>query len=266
MNRLQHRFQQLAATDERALICYLMAGDPSAAGTLEAIRGLVDAGVDGIELGIPFSDPLADGPTIQAAGQRALASGMTTRGVLDLVGQVRTFSDVPLVIMTYANPVFRYGLRGFAHDFAGAGADATIITDLSPEESDEWCALSRETGLGTVFLVAPTSTDERIRWAAGLSTGFVYCVARTGVTGAAADGPTEASGLVARVRPATGNPACVGFGIAQPVHVAQVCGYADGAIVGSALVSCIAACSSQDVIRAEVRNLVVPLKQATLPR
>lgn len=264
MNRLQQQFAQLGTRNERALICYLMAGDPSASGTLEAIRGLVDAGVDGIELGIPFSDPLADGPTIQAAGQRALAGGMTTRGVLDLVGQVRTFSQVPLVIMTYANPVFRYGLGAFARDFAAAGADATIVTDLSPEESDEWCGLSREYGLGTVFLVAPTSTDGRIQWAAGLSTGFVYCVARTGVTGAAADGPTEASGLVARVRQATSTPACVGFGISRSEHVAAVCGYADGAIVGSALVGCIADCGSEGDIRASVYNMVMPLKRATL--
>ena len=240
MNRLNARFDALKEKNEAALICYLMAGDPSADKTLEIVRALDDAGVDAIELGVPFSDPMADGPSIQASAHRAIANGMNVPGVFETVRKIRTFSQIPIILMTYYNPTMHYGVERFAREAAEAGVDATIQTDLTPEEAKEWLEESNKNGLGSVFLVAPTSTEDRITTATNISTGFVYCVSRTGVTGAQSEVPAQLPAMVARVKAQTKVAVCVGFGISTPTHVSEIGAYADGVVVGSALINLIA--------------------------
>ncbi|MGC8667913.1 MAG: tryptophan synthase subunit alpha [Chthonomonadales bacterium] len=263
MTRLSQRFARLREQGERALITYIMAGDPSPDATLDIVQSLDAAGVDAVELGIPFSDPLADGPLIQQAGLRALAQGMTVQRTLELIGSIRRVSQIPIVIMTYFNPVLRYGVARFAADAASSGADGVIQTDLTPEEAEEWIASARASGVDTVFLVAPTSTDARIATAASLSTGFVYCVSRTGVTGARDTLPSELADLIRRVKAHTPLPVCVGFGISTPQHVRQVVQDADGAVVGSALVRLIAEHAHDPALAQKVREFAASLKQAT---
>jgi tryptophan synthase alpha chain len=227
------------------------------------VLALDEAGVDAIELGIPFSDPLADGPSIQAAAQRALANGVTVGQVFDTVRSIRQRSDIPIVLMTYFNPTLQYGVERFARDAAAAGVDGAIQTDLTPEEAGEWIAAARAAGLDTVFLLAPTSTDDRIQVVSELSTGFIYCVSRTGVTGARQDVPSELPALIARVRERTRTPVCVGFGISKPEHVRRIGEIADGAVVGSALVDVIARNGDSPALLEEVRAFAASLKEAT---
>lgn len=266
MTRLGQRFARLQQQGERALITYVMAGDPSPAATLQIVQALDEAGVDAIELGIPFSDPLADGPLIQEAGLRALAQGMTVQQTLELIRSIRQTSQIPIVIMTYFNPVLRYGVERFAAEAAACGADGAIQTDLTPEEAGEWIQCARASGLDTVFLVAPTSTDARIRAAASLSTGFVYCVSRTGVTGARDTLPAELGTLVRRVKALAAVPVCVGFGISTPEHIRQVGQDADGAVVGSALVRLIAQHAQDPELPRKVHEFAASLKEATRAR
>ncbi len=233
-----------ALSDKKSLVCFLTAGDPSLACLPEVVAGLARGGADAVEIGIPFSDPIADGPVIQAASQRALDRGVRVRDVLEAVALVRERTDVPIILMTYYNPVLRLGLPEFASAAKQHGADGVIVTDLTPEEAGPWCAASAGQGLDTVFLVAPTSTDARVRAACEISTGFVYCVARTGVTGAGETAWSETRDLVTRVRAVTPLPALVGFGVRSAVDVAAVHEFADGAIVGSAFVQ---ALSEQDL-------------------
>jgi len=265
MSRLADRLDKLRSRGEKALICYVMAGDPTLERTVDIVAALDEAGADAIELGIPFSDPLADGPSIQAAGQRALANGMTVARVFETVRAIRARTDIPLVLMTYFNPTLRYGVERFARDAAASGVDGTIQTDLTPEEADEWIAASRTNGLDTVFLLAPTSTDARIDVVARLSTGFVYCVSRTGVTGARQDVPEELPALIGRVKERTRTPVCVGFGISQPEHVRRIGAFADGVAVGSALVNVIARNGDGPALLDEVRTFTKGLKAATRP-
>ena len=240
MTRLAKRFQELRERGEKALICFVTAGDPSADRTVELVDTLAGAGADAVEIGLPFSDPLADGPSIQASSQRALERGMTIAKALDIVRLVRESNpDLPLILMTYYNPIRHYGLERYARDASAAGADAHIVTDLTPEESEDWKRTSTANGLDTVFLLAPTSTPDRIGVVVQLSTGFVYCVSRTGVTGARQDVPAELTGVVASIRARTSEPICVGFGISTPEHVRRICSFADGAVVGSSLVDLI---------------------------
>src|SRR5437016_5644041 len=192
-----------------------MAGDPSLALTVEIVRALDEAGVDAIELGVPFSDPLADGPSIQAAGYRSLQAGTKVADVLETVRRIRHTSGIPVVLMTYCNPALRYGLERFAAKAAEAGVDGVIQTDLTPEEAGGWVAAARSAGLDTVFLLAPTSTDARIDVVSQLSTGFIYCVSRTGVTGARETVPVELQTFVGRVKAKSQAPVCVGFGISR---------------------------------------------------
>lgn len=208
--------------------------------TSRLVPALAEAGVDLVELGIPFSDPLADGPIIQAASQRALEHGCTVRGVLDCVEKVRSCSDIPIALMTCYNPVLQMGPEKFARRAAAAGADGVLITDLPPSEAGLWVKTAASVGLDTIFLVAPSSTPERVELATRLSTGFVYCVSRPGVTGVRDRLPDELSDLVTLIRGKTDRPIAVGFGISQPDHVREVCRVADGAIVGSAVVRVIA--------------------------
>jgi tryptophan synthase alpha chain len=263
MNRLREKFAKLKSSEDKALIFYLMAGDPDIPTTLDIIKALDESGVDAIELGIPFSDPMADGPSIQAAAHRALGKGMTVRKCLDLVRSVREFSSIPIVLMTYFNPILHYGIDRFAKDAVSAGADATILTDLSPEEATEWVSASKRNDLGTVFLVAPTSTDARIQKAGEISTGFVYCVSRTGVTGAQSDTPADLPTLVNRVKSMVGAPVCVGFGISEPRHVEEITRYADGAVVGSALVNLITKHQGSEKLIGEVKKYALAMKIAT---
>ncbi len=220
--------------NEKALVLFITAGDQPLDQLPDVLRALEDGGADAIEIGIPFSDPFGEGPTIQASSQRSLEHGTTVKAVLDAMGQAKI--GIPLLTMGYTNPVMRFGLREFASASRQAGSCATILSDLTPDESDAWCEASAEVDLRTVFLVAPTSPAFRIEEVARRSTGFVYIVSRTGVTGAENAVPVDISGLVTRVKALTDKPAYVGFGISSPEHVRLVCEFADGAVVGSALV------------------------------
>ena len=235
-HRLDATFARLKTAREGALVTFITAGDPSIEGTPALAAALAAAGADIVEMGIPYSDPLADGPSIQASSQRALDAGVTPDTVLQMVRDIRALTEVPIVLMTSYNLALKYGLERFAHIFAEAGADGAILTDLPPEEAVPWKAAAEKHDLATIFLVAPTSTPERIALIAQNTTGFVYCVSRTGVTGTRTELPPELQALLARIRSATDKPICVGFGVSQPDHVTQVIQNADGAVIGSALV------------------------------
>jgi tryptophan synthase alpha chain len=237
VNRIDSRFAELAERGEKALICFLVSGDPNFATTEKLVTKVSRGGADIVELGIPFSDPLADGPSIQAASYRAINNGATVKGVLDNVRSIRLNCQTPIVLMTYYNPVHHYGLKRFAREAAEAGADGVIITDLPPEESTDWKKAADAAGLATIFLLAPTSTKERIRRASNMASGFIYCVSRTGVTGARNDVPNDLRDLVKEIKSESGLPVVVGFGISKAEHVRQVNEFADGAVVGSALVN-----------------------------
>jgi tryptophan synthase alpha chain len=234
--RITARFNKLRDSGEMGLIPYLTAGDPSLAATESFVLALAGAGADVIELGVPFSDPVADGPTIQRAIERSLAAGTSLRGVLDLVRSLREKTEVPLMLFSYYNPVLQMGLERFAAEAAAAGADGALITDLTPEEAGDYRAAMHKHGLDTIFLAAPTSTDERLARIAEVSSGFLYVISRTGVTGAKDTLPDELPALIRRTRRATRLPIAVGFGVSLPVHVSLLGGLADAAVVGSALV------------------------------
>ncbi|MFQ3667623.1 MAG: tryptophan synthase subunit alpha [Fimbriimonadaceae bacterium] len=234
MSRISDRFAALRQKGEKALVLFVTAGDPDLAELPRILSALEDGGADIVEVGIPFSDPIADGPVIQASSQRALDRGVTPGAVLEAVASASV--EVPVVLMGYYNPILRLGLEDFARRAADAGASATIVSDLTPEESEEWVAASRRFGLDNVFLAAPTSTDERLEEVCRRASGFVYAVSRTGVTGAQSSVSPEVESLVGRLRSRTELPICVGFGISRPEHVWTVCRVADGAVVGSWLV------------------------------
>lgn len=237
---LASRFAQLRAQNEKALVLFVTAGDPSLGELPRILDALAEGGADIIELGIPFSDPIADGPTIQASSQRALDRGVTPTQILEALKSWSNPRQVPVILMGYLNPALRQGFRAFAADAKAAGAAGVLLTDLPPDEAEGWMAAAREAGLETVFLVAPTSTEDRLRSAAEKATGFIYAVSRTGVTGAESAAGGSAAELVARVRQHTNRPVCVGFGISRPDQVREVAGYADGVIVGSSLVTMLA--------------------------
>ena len=219
------------------LVAFLTAGDPSLAATEAFVLAMAEAGADVIELGVPFSDPVADGPAIQRSSERALRAGTTLAGVLDLVASIRRKSDVALVLFSYYNPVLQMGLEKFADRASAAGADGVLITDMTPEEAGDYRRIVASRGLDTIFLAAPTSTDERLALIAKSSSGFLYLISRTGVTGAKDTLPEDLPALVRRVRRVTPSlPIAVGFGISLPGHVSVLGGLADAAVVGSALV------------------------------
>jgi tryptophan synthase alpha chain len=217
------------------LVAYLTCGDPSIEATKEIALAAIKAGADVIELGVPFSDPVADGPTIQRASERALRNGTTLADVLDVARAIRAESDAGLIIFSYLNPILRFGLARFAAAAEAAGVDGALVTDLPVDEAGEYLRLMRDRNLATVFLAAPTSTDKRLRRIAEASSGFVYAVSRTGVTGARKEVSSDASSLVRSIRRYTKLPVAVGFGISTAQQVAQVGEYADAAIIGSAL-------------------------------
>lgn len=238
MERLESKFKQARENGELALVLYVTAGDPSPEHTVEVVVRGAEVGADVFEIGIPFSDPIADGPTIQSAIGRALERGVRVATVLEIVKEIRQRSEIPIVLMTYFNPVLQYGLERFASDAKQAGADGVLLTDVPPEEASEWIKIARRNNIATIFLLAPTSTEERIKLVAEIGSGFIYCVSRTGVTGEREKLPEDLPELVSRIRRHTSKPIAVGFGISKPEHVAAVAemGGADGVVVGSALV------------------------------
>src|SRR5712692_253154 len=260
--RTAKRFEDLKRAGELGLVAYITAGDPTLEATRRIVLALAEAGADIIELGVPFSDPLADGQVIQRASERALKSGTTLTRVIDLVRDLRARTEVPLVLFSYFNPILQMGIEKFAAAAASAGADGVLVTDLTPEESEEYRKIVRGRGLDTIFLAAPTSSDDRLRRIAKVSSGFLYLISRTGVTGQRDTLPEELPSLVRRARAATALPLAVGFGISLPGHVSILGGLADAAVVGSALVAEIARAKTADAAAAAVAERVRLLKAA----
>ncbi|MEI8282953.1 MAG: tryptophan synthase subunit alpha, partial [Armatimonadota bacterium] len=232
---IQQKFESLRSRGEKALVCFFTAGDQPLEDLPQIVALLESSGADIIEIGIPFSDPFGEGPTIQNSSQRALENGATLSKILGAVGQCKV--NIPLVTMGYYNPVLRFGLDNYATQSALNGITGTIISDLVPDEAADWDQACANHHLETIYLVAPTSTEQRIDQVTTQTTGFVYVVSRTGVTGAESTVPIEISSLVRRVKSRTKKPVCVGFGISTPTHVKLVCQEADGAVVGSAIVT-----------------------------
>ena len=239
MTRIASLFERLRSERKKALIAYLTAGDPDPARTPALVEALERGGADLIELGVPFSDPIADGPVIQRAGERALRAGMTLRGVLDIAARIRSRSEIPLLLFTYLNPVIRYGVAELARDAAAHGIDGCLLTDASVEEAGEYVRVMRAHALDTVFLAAPTSTPRRLKLVAEYSSGFVYLVSRTGITGEQTAISGSVAPLVKQMRLATKLPLAVGFGVSRPEHVAQLGKLVEGVVVGSAIMSLI---------------------------
>ena len=260
--RITRRFDDLRRAGDLGLVAYLTAGDPTLEATERLVAALAEAGADVVELGVPFSDPLADGPTIQRASERALRSGTTLAGVLGLVRKLRQKTEVPLVLFSYFNPVLQMGLSTFADEAAAAGADGVLITDLTPEEAGEYRHAVASRGLDTIFLAAPTSTDARLVRIAESSTGFLYLISRMGVTGAREALPEDLPALVRRARRVTSLPIAVGFGISLPGHVSILGGLADAAVVGSVLVEEIERAASVDEAASAVAARIRSFKQA----
>ncbi len=258
---IQDKFAALRSSGEKALICFFTAGDQPLDDLPAIITLLEESGADIIEIGLPFSDPFGEGLTIQGSSQRALDNGATLTKILDAIGNCQT--SIPLVTMGYYNPILRFGLREYAEASIKAGVTGTIVSDLVPDEAHDWDAACRANNLETIYLVAPTSTDARITQVTSQSTGFVYVVSRTGVTGAESEVPPEISGLVRKVKALTTKPACVGFGISTPDHVRLVCQEADGAVVGSAIVSMLHKHWGHPEERSKIREYVRSLKAAT---
>jgi tryptophan synthase alpha chain len=260
--RIAARFAELARTGEIAIVAYITAGDPSLEASEKIVLAAAEAGADVIELGVPFSDPVADGPVIQRASDRALRGGATLAGVLELVARLRRRTQVPLVLFSYFNPILQMGLEKFADTAAKAGAAGVLVTDLTPEEAADYRALLQAHNLDTIFLAAPTSTDARLALISAATTGFLYLVSRTGVTGTRDALPAELPALVRRARKFTPLPIAVGFGISLPTHVTVLGGIADAAVVGSALMAAVEKAGSGDAAATAVADLVRALKTA----
>lgn len=262
MGRIGERFAWLRGRHEAALVPFVTAGDPDLETTTELVSAMAQAGADLIEIGVPFSDPIADGPTIQRASQRALARGTTLRRVLERIEAMRSRVEVPLLLMGYANPFYAMGAEGFADAAAQVGVDGVICPDLPPEEGADLYDALEARGLDGVLLASPTTSDARLEMLAKRTRGFLYYVSLTGVTSAR---ERLAEGLEERVRAVKARcqvPVCVGFGISRPEQAAQVAGFADGAVVGSALVECIEAAADREQAVAAAAELVGRLKDA----
>ncbi len=260
MTRIDKKFEDLRAEGKKAFITYITAGDPSLEGTYDLVLSLEAAGADLIEIGVPFSDPIADGPVIQRATERALANDVTLGKILDLVKRIRETSDIPLMLMSYYNPLLNHGLERLAKDAAHAGLDGILASDLTVEEAGPFVRTMKAEGLNTVFLVAPTSSAERIPKIARTSTGFLYAVSRTGVTGETNQLSDELVEFVRLLKRHTDQPIAVGFGISAPEHVRAVGAEADGAIVGSAIVQQIEKQMNKDDMAEAVGSFVRKLR------
>ena len=259
--RLDATFERLRARGERALVAYLMAGDPSLAETERLVIEAERRGADVVELGVPFSDPLADGPVVQRAGVRALAAGTSLARVLETIAILRAKVHLPLVLMTYYNPVLAFGLKGFARTAVDAGADGVIVPDLPYEESEPLRAEAEPAGLDVVQMVAPTSPPARVKAIARVSRGFVYVVSLTGVTGERRELPPDLDGQLRMLRLVTTKPVCVGFGVSTPEQVAAVGRVADGVVVGSAIVRAIEQHAGTSGLVGKLGDFIASLKQ-----
>jgi tryptophan synthase alpha chain len=266
MSRLADTFARLRQEGRPGLVTYTTAGDPDLPRAADILRTLAKAGADVLEVGVPFSDPLADGPVIQRATERALAAGGSMRATLDLIEQVRRDIQTPIVVFSYANPIVRMGLEAFAARAAEAGVDGVLALDLPVEEAGEFRTALDKVGIDTIFLLSPTTTDDRIRKAGELGRGFLYGISRLGVTGARDTVATGAEDMVRRIRSFTSLPLALGFGIARPEHVAEVGAYADAAVVGSALVALIAEAGQSPDLLWRVEEYVRSLRAACTVR
>jgi len=267
--RIQALFESLRAQNRAALVAYLTAGDPTPEETPGLVAALERGGTDLVELGVPFSDPVADGPVIQRGSDRALKAGTTVKKVLQIAREIRKTSEIPLLLFTYLNPVLRYGMEALARDAKAAGIDGCLLTDLSVEEAAPYVKVMRAAGLDTVFLAAPTSTSERLKLVAEYSTGFVYLVSRTGVTGERAALSQALAPLVERTRATTGLPLACGFGISTAEQAGQVAKMAEGVVVGSAFVRLIeqnAGPSALETFARELRYGMDRARQAAAPK
>ena len=256
MTRIDAKFAELNAAGKKAFVSYVMAGDPDYDTALEVVKGLPGAGVDIIELGLPFTDPMADGPTIQLAGQRALDQGMTLQRTLDLAAEFRKTDDTtPFVLMGYYNPIYNRGVDKFLADAKAAGIDGLIVVDLPPEEDEELCIPAQAAGLNFIRLATPTTDEKRLPKVLQNTSGFVYYVSVTGITGAAEAQAADVGPEVARIKASTDLPVIVGFGINTPEKSKAIASVADGAVVGSAIVSQIAAGKPVDEVLSFVKSL-----------
>ncbi|MDA3901878.1 MAG: tryptophan synthase subunit alpha [Desulfuromusa sp.] len=260
MSRIKATFAALKQRQETALIPFITAGDPSLETSAKLILALAEAGADLIELGVPFSDPMADGPTIQAASERALATGTTLAGVLKLVADVRKDTQIPLILMGYYNPVFCYGAERFARDAAAAGVDALLLVDLPPEETGEISVVMRESKIDLITLLAPTTPRERMKRLAAAAEGYLYYVSMTGVTGAQKISPEDIRVAVEELKKMTDVPVGVGFGITTAEDARAVGAFADGVVVGSALVNIIGENGQGEELLPKVTQFIVELK------
>ena len=254
------RIDELFQTQSHVLIAYITAGDPAPERTASLVAALVRGGADLIELGVPFSDPVADGPVIQRAGYRAIRKGTTLTRVLAIARQIRQTSEVPLLLFTYLNPVEKYGVTRLAQDAKAAGIDGCLLIDVSVEEAEEYVAAMRAHNLDTVFLAAPTSTERRLKLIAKYSSGFIYLVSRTGVTGEQISVSESVAPLVQRTRAVSPLPIAVGFGVSQSHHVAEIGKYAQGVVVGSAIMSLIEKYSDAPDLEQRVEQFARELK------
>jgi tryptophan synthase alpha chain len=259
-SRLRETFARLRTHGTPGLVTYVTAGDPDLARTEGILRALDRAGADVLEVGVPFSDPLADGPVIQRATERALASGTTLAGVLEMLLRIRGEIRAPVVIFSYANPILRFGAERFADRARDAGVDGVLVLDLPIEEADEFRNMLAARGIDTILLLSPTTTDERLQKAASLGSGFLYAISRLGVTGARDHIAAGAQDMVQRIRRVSDLPVALGFGISKPEHVREVGRWADAAVVGSALVSVIAAAGASPDLTTRVEEYVRWLK------
>lgn len=260
MSRIEARFRDLRAARRTGLVTYVTAGDPDLARSGEILLRLDRAGADVLEVGVPFSDPLADGPVIQRATERAIAAGATLPKVLDLVAGLRDRLSAPVVIFTYANPVLRMGLEPFVARARAAGVDGVLTLDVPPEESGQFREALSRAGIDTIFLLSPTTTSDRIRRAATLGSGFLYGISRLGVTGIRETIADSARELAGRVRAETDMPLALGFGFSRPEHVREVAALADAAVVGSALVNVIAEHGRSPALLDEVERYITWLR------
>lgn len=258
--RIARLFARLKSGGQRGLIAFLTAGDPSPEHTPALVEALERGGADLIELGVPFSDPIADGPVIQRADERALKAGTTLHTVLDIAAEIRKHSQIPLLLFTYLNPVLRYGFERLARDAAAAGIDGCLLTDLSVEEAREYVDVMRAHNLDTVFLAAPTSTERRLRLVAEYSQGFIYLVSRTGVTGERESLSSGVEPLVRSLRTLTGLPLAVGFGVSRPEHVSELGRYVEAVVVGSAIVRLIEENAGNASLEIQLESFVRELK------
>jgi tryptophan synthase alpha chain len=262
MSRIAKKFSALKAKGEKALICFLTAGDPSLDKTREIILGMESAGVDCVEIGVPFSDPTADGPIIQAASQRALKNNATLAGILDMIQSIRQTSEIPIVLFGYYNPILSYGPERFAARAKEAGVDGILVVDLPPEEAPELRQYTDPQGIDFISLIAPTTSIERVKQIAAHATGFLYYISITGVTGTARPQIAEVKKDVERIRQVTHLPLAIGFGISTPEQAKEIAPYADGIVVGSAIVKMIAENSRRDDLVSVVSQYAREMKKA----